>query len=98
MIPTGDTVRSSSATPRVASHVAVAADGAGFMLVDVISERYYSLNSTGARVWELLARGDSLASVVDALATSYEIDRETCRMDVDILLRKLTEWGIVTWS
>jgi hypothetical protein len=65
------------------------------MLVDLMTEQYYTLNETGGRVWRLIADGEPLASVVTEIARMYEVDETQCRADVSSLVEKLRNWGLL---
>jgi hypothetical protein len=80
----------------VQPHVTLAADGAGFMLVDLLTEQYYTLNEIGGRVWRLIADGESLDAVVATITEAYGVDETVCRADVEALALKLTTWGLIT--
>lgn len=88
---------SAAATPRIAPHVAMASDDAGFMLVDLKTERYYGLNATGGRVCRLLGDGESVETMVDIIASEYGVEKGPCRRDIEQLLGKLAAWGMIVW-
>jgi hypothetical protein len=70
----------------------------GGVLFDATTEVYYSLNSVGARVWELLADGvGSLDDLCLALLDEYpDADLVTVQADVEELLAELTRFGFLT--
>jgi Coenzyme PQQ synthesis protein D (PqqD) len=81
---------------RPCDHVLVAKDGGGCVLVDLLAEQYYSLNHSGAFVWQRCAEGAPLDVVITALATEYGIDEDTCRADVRTLVARLVDHRLVT--
>jgi len=60
------------------------------LALDVRSELYLELNKSGARLWELLARGTTRAELVDRLVCEYDITPERAASDVDRLLDELS--------
>jgi len=56
------------------------------VLLDLASERYFSLNEVGARFWELLAEDASLARALAVLVQEYEVSDQVLRADLDDLL------------
>lgn len=45
-------------------------------LLHLKTKRYYTLNETGARIWELLAAGKGPDEIARALTEEYEIDMD----------------------
>ena len=64
------------------------------VLLNLRSECYFGLDEMGTRVWELLKSG-SVQSVYDRLLTEYDVDPETCRLDLTELLDTLLQQGLV---
>lgn len=56
---------------------------------------YYGLNTVGARMWELLQQGSSLAEVRDRICAEYEIDEAACERDLCELVDDLSAAGLV---
>ena len=50
---------------------------------------FYSLDSVGARVWELLCQSGDLEKVVPELLEEYDVSEERLRMDLEALLADL---------
>jgi Coenzyme PQQ synthesis protein D (PqqD) len=57
---------------------------------------YYGLDPVGARIWELLAAGSSLAQIADRLVEEYDVTREALEADVEKLVAELEERRLVT--
>lgn len=81
---------------RARTNVIVAKDGAACMLVDLLSEQYYTLNHSATYVWQLLCDGVPLTGVAEALASTYNIDRSLAVADVTTLITQLAGYGLVT--
>jgi hypothetical protein len=67
------------------------------VLLDLDSEQYFGLDAVGTRVWQLIGEGASADAVVDTLLGEYEVERETLAADVDELLARLAEAGLIHW-
>ena len=65
------------------------------VLLDLDTRRYYSLNETGARIWELLADDQSLDAIAEAITTEWDVSEENARAHVERLLSELEEEGLV---
>lgn len=65
------------------------------VLLDLDTRRYYSLNETGARIWELLADDQSLDAIAEAITTEWDVSEENARAHVERLLAELEEEGLV---
>ena len=62
------------------------------MLLDLSGERYFSLDSVGARIWQLLGEQDGdVDRVVADMLTEFDVDEPTLRRDIDALLKRLDE-------
>ena len=57
------------------------------VILDLASGTYFGLDPVGARMWQLMTDGQTLATICDTLLDEYEVTRET--LEVDIL--RLTE-------
>jgi hypothetical protein len=55
---------------------------------------YYTLNEVGARIYELLKRPISLASICDRLCREYEVPPARCTADVARLVSALCQAGL----
>lgn len=65
------------------------------VLLDTRRGKYYSLNPTGAAVWDLLAEPRSLAELRAALLERFEVDGETLSDDLGQLLDELRQHGLI---
>ena len=66
------------------------------VLVHLTTNRIFELNSTGARVWELLQDGITGDALIDRLNAEFEVDSETLRREVETLLSDLIAAGLAT--
>ena len=66
------------------------------VLLDLQSEFYFGLDKTGTRIWELLQSGVSIQDLIGKMLDEFEVDRQTLEADVNALLGKLLEAGLVS--
>lgn len=68
----------------------------GGVLLSTEDEVYYGLNEVGAEVWESLEREETVQELLDRLEDRYPgVDPGRVRADVDDLLRRLAELGLL---
>ena len=65
------------------------------MMMHIENGKYYALEGTARRIWELLEEPRTLDDVVAELVGEYEIDSRACRADVSVFVRDLMENGLV---
>lgn len=65
------------------------------VILDLASQRYFSLDRVGTRMWGLLAAGDSLERVRERLQEEYEVDAGVLRQDLEGLVRELLDEGLL---
>jgi Coenzyme PQQ synthesis protein D (PqqD) len=84
-----------SARIKVPAHVLVQEIGGESVLLNLENERYFGLDETGTRMWAALTTARSIQSAYDSLLAEYEVDAERLRSDVQELVAKLMENGLV---
>ncbi|WP_127536562.1 lasso peptide biosynthesis PqqD family chaperone [Paenibacillus illinoisensis] len=65
------------------------------VMMSIQSGKYYNLGSTGGRIWELLSQERTIADLVDILASEYEIDTDTCQVQVIPFLEHMSREGLI---
>ena len=66
------------------------------VLLDAESDRYFSLDEVGGRIWALLGDYDGdVERVVAAMLEEFDVDETTLRRDVDALLGQLRDAGLL---
>jgi Coenzyme PQQ synthesis protein D (PqqD) len=65
------------------------------VLVHMGTNRIYSLNSTGARFWSLLASGEERDAIERQLLAEFDVSDEELRGEVDRLLASLRKEELV---
>jgi hypothetical protein len=66
------------------------------VLVQLRTNRIYSLNTTAARAWELLSEGLGRSEVERSLLEEYDVAPGELARSLDELLRDLSEAHLVT--
>lgn len=70
--------------------------GGEAVLLDLDSQRYFSLDAVGTRMWALLAEHGSTDEARRRLLAEYEVDEATLGRDLDELVDRLAAEGLVT--
>ena len=70
--------------------------GDELVLVHPRRNEVFSLNVTGARLWELMSEGRTRSELVDRLTVEFEVTRETAEQATDELLGRLEREGLLT--
>jgi hypothetical protein len=68
------------------------------VLLELDRGTYYSLNTVGARVWELCDGSRDVEGIVAMIADEFDAGRETIQGDVMELLEELTSEKLVVFS
>ena len=67
-------------------------------LFDLDTKRFYSLNETGCRIWELIQEGMCPEDISNVLQKEYEVDQEKAMVYVLQFLEELVEQGLIQES
>ena len=70
--------------------------GEDLVLLQLDRGTYYSLNSTGAWLWEQIGDGATLTQLCASLAEEFGTDAATARNDLTELVDALVAEGLVT--
>ena len=73
--------------------VATLSDGA--VLLNLQTKRYFSLNETGTRIWELVQQAADEESIVATMIREYEVDEPMARAEVRRILDELIEAQLI---
>ena len=65
------------------------------VILDLGSGTYFGLDPIGARIWQLLGEGNSIADACRVLLEEYEVGREQLESDVLKLVGELLERGLL---
>ena len=77
------------------THVAALTGERELAVMSIEQGAYYGLNEVATRIWQLVDRPRTVASVCAALQDEYEIDRASCERDVLACLATLQAEGLV---
>ena len=66
------------------------------VLLDLKSGFYYGLDGVGARMWQLLSDSSDVETAVHALRAEYDVDEESLRTDLAMLISKLVDAKLLT--
>ncbi len=65
------------------------------VLMGLTQSAYYGLDSTGQRIWNLIAQPCQVSDVCEQLIAEYDVDRATCEQKVCIFLTELNKEGLI---
>src|ERR1700739_4816476 len=77
----------------VPSHVLIRQLDGESVLLNLDSERYFGLDATGTRMWELATTQPCIALALEKLQEEYEVEPETLRTHLTELLGRLVGNG-----
>jgi hypothetical protein len=65
------------------------------VLVQMRTNRIFTLNATGSRIWELIESGCDESALVDRLRDEFDVSETMLRREVDSLLTSLRAEGLI---
>jgi len=65
------------------------------VLLNLETERYYGLDETGTRMWQLLTSQPSIDAAYRELQNEFDVDSELLRVHLTELLGRLVENGLL---
>lgn len=65
------------------------------VMMSVARGKYFALEGTAQRIWELVAEPMAVGEVVDRLVGEFEIDRDQCAAEVISFVRELLGHGLM---
>lgn len=85
----------------LSNHIKVPSDvmdrrvGDETVILNLASGAYFGLDPVGARMWELMNAGHSLAEIRDRLLEEYEVEAERLEQDLLELVADLQAQGLI---
>ena len=73
--------------------VATLADGA--VLLNLQTKRYFSLNETGTRIWEMVQQTADEETILATLLSEYDVEEPMARTEVRRILDELIEAQLI---
>ncbi len=70
--------------------------GHDLVLLNLDTNRFFELNRTGARFWELLGGGAELDAIEDALAAEFDVARSELSAEVAALVEAMRAEQLLT--
>jgi tetraacyldisaccharide-1-P 4'-kinase len=80
---------------RVPQEVVTREVGDETVMLHLANGTYYCVDPVGARIWQLLAEGRTLAQVCDTVMEEYEVQRAELERDVLDLVANLEKHGLI---
>jgi len=65
------------------------------VILDLASGTYFGLDPVGARIWQLLGEGRTMAEVCASMLAEYEVSRDEIERDVNELLAALVDKSLI---
>lgn len=65
------------------------------VMMDAQEGRYFSLNPTTTRIWELLSEPRQISSLCDHLMNVYNVEREQCEVQVLKVVSDMHRQGLL---
>lgn len=66
------------------------------VILDLASGTYFGLDPVGARIWQLMGEGRTLAEICTAMLDEYEVSREALERDVIELAETLLAQKLIS--
>ena len=66
------------------------------VILDLKSESYFGLDDVGTRIWQLLQEHGDVQQTFDVMLDEFDVDAEQLHQDLNDLIGKLEEAGLVT--
>jgi len=79
----------------VPGHVLIRQVDTESVLLNLENQRYFGLDEIGTRMWMMLTTADSIQAAYDVLIKEYEVDAEQLRQNLQDLIAKLVEHGLI---
>lgn len=76
-------------------HVIARQVGDETVLLDLENGTYFGLDPVGARIWELISQGRTLAAVCEVILDEYDVTREIIEQDLLKLVADLAAQRLV---
>lgn len=80
---------------RVPSHTVFREIDGQAIALNLDTGQYYTMNELGTRIWTLFQQEDSLAGIVKAIESEYDVTHEQAEADLESFLKDLRQNGLV---
>jgi hypothetical protein len=82
----------------VPAHVLVRVLDKEAVLLNMETERYFGLDETGTRMWQLITTAASVEAAYQALLNEYDVEPARLRQNLSDLLEKLSTNGLLNMT
>jgi hypothetical protein len=65
------------------------------VILNLRTETYFGLDAVGTRMWTVLTNAESIQSAYEALQQEFDVEPDRLREDLNAILDKLVEHGLV---
>ena len=65
------------------------------VILDLATGTYFGLDPVGARIWQLMGEGKTLAEICDVMLDEYDVLREALECDTVRLAQDLAAQGLI---
>lgn len=65
------------------------------VMMSIEQGRYFALEESGQRIWELMEEPIRVSSIVERLTEEYDVPRERCEAEVVSFLEQMRAQGLV---
>lgn len=69
--------------------------GAETVILNVKTERYYSVGGVAGRLWELFSADDNVERAIEAIVAEYDVDRATAERDLRAFIDRLADARLI---
>lgn len=80
----------------VPTHVLVRFLDKESVLLNIQTERYFGLDETGTRMWQLVTAAPTVGAAYEQLLREYDVDEQLLRANLSDLLERLVENGLLS--
>jgi hypothetical protein len=64
------------------------------VILDMESNTYFGLDSTAARIWQLIQQPRRFSEICDTLQNEYDIDAANCAREVNEFIDQMVKAGL----
>ena len=79
----------------IPEHVLARHVGDETVILDLASGTYFGLDAVGARIWQLVSDGMSLAEIRDVMLAEYDVSLADIERDIAALAANLQSHGLI---
>ena len=83
---------------KISSEVLTQEVGGETVILDLKTESYFGLDEVGTRIWQLLQQGKDTQNITETMLDEYDVEEKQLEKDIQNLLTKLNEAGIITFD